>query len=87
MANLDLQLTGLRLTTAQIYYFFPDYPKLIQEFLWQDYDIAPRFPKLNEFLEFWTTDIDGALHSVYVAGHPLITAQDYQNGRISLHVE
>ena len=53
MANLELQLQGFQLTTAQIYYYFPDYPKLIQEFLWQDYDLAPKFPKLNEFLDFW----------------------------------
>lgn len=79
MAHLDLQLDGFRLTTAQIYYYFPDYPKLIQEFLWQDYDLAPRFPKLNEFLDFWTADIEGALHSVYVAGQELITP-----GRLTL---
>lgn len=76
MANLDLQLQGFRLTTAQIYYYFPDYPKLIQEFLWQDYDLAPRFPKLNKFLDFWKKDIDGTLHSVYVADQKLLTAND-----------
>ncbi len=73
MANLDLQLQGFRLTTAQIYYYFPDYPKLIQEFLWQDYDVAPRFPKLHNFLDFWKKDIDGTLHSVYVANQRLVT--------------
>jgi uncharacterized protein Usg len=74
MASLDLQLHGFRLTTAQIYYYFPDYPRLLQEFLWQDYDIAPRFPKLNMFLEFWKKEIDGTLHSVYIADQKLISA-------------
>ena len=78
MSDLLLQLQGKRLTTAQIYYYFPDYPKLIQEFLWQDYDIAPSFPKLRDFINFWTDDIEGKLHSVLVGGRPLISAPDLQ---------
>ncbi len=78
MANLEIQLQGFRLTTAQIYYFLPDYPRLIQEFLWQDYDIAPKFPKLNQFLDFWKKDIEGNLHSVYVADQKLLTMSDIQ---------
>jgi uncharacterized protein Usg len=73
MADLERQLHGFRLTTAQIYYHFPDYPELIQEYLWQDYDLAPRFPTLNKFLNFWTERIEGKLHSVYVAHYGLIT--------------
>ena len=76
MANLDLQLKRFQLTTAQIYYYFPDYPKLIQEFLWQDYDLAPRFPKLHEFLDFWKQDIEGELHSVYIAKQKLLSANE-----------
>ena len=33
-----------RLTTAEILYHMPDYPRLLQRYIWQDYDIAPRFP-------------------------------------------
>ena len=41
------------LTTAEILYRLPDHPKLLQSYIWQDYDRAPRFPKLTDFLEFW----------------------------------
>lgn len=73
MANLIEQLNNKRLTTANIYYFFPDYPRLIQEFIWQDYDFAPKFPQLRNFLTYWETKLDGQLHSVIVASTEIIT--------------
>ncbi|MEM9469266.1 MAG: hypothetical protein AAF988_03800 [Pseudomonadota bacterium] len=71
-SELELQLRGFRLTTAQIYYHMPDTPALLQEFVWQNYDLAPKFPKLYKFLNFWERKIDGSLHSVYVAKKELI---------------
>lgn len=73
MSDLIIQLEGYRLTTAQIYYHLPDHPELLQEFIWQNYDLAPKFPKLFGFLDFWEKKIDGALHSVYVAKKQLIS--------------
>ena len=73
MADLEIQLHSYRLTTAEILYHFPDYPKLLQSYVWQDYDVAPRFPVLNKFLKFWEKEIEGTLHSVYVADVKLIT--------------
>ena len=66
-------MAGYRLTTAQIFYHLPDYPRLLQEFIWQQLDIAPEFPVLNRFLDFWERRIDGELHSVHVASARLIT--------------
>lgn len=77
MADLNRQLTdGYRLTTAQIYYHLPDHPTLLQEFIWQEYDLAPKFPELTGFLGFWQKKIEGTLHSVYVAKKKLITPGD-----------
>lgn len=64
---LELQLRGYRLTTAEILYHMPDHPGLLQTFVWQDYDIAPDYPVLRRFLEFWERHIEGRLHSVQVA--------------------
>ena len=44
------QLDGYGLTTVEIHYFMPDHPSLLQLFVWQEYDVAPRFPVLHEFL-------------------------------------
>ena len=73
MRNLELKLCGYRLTTAEILYHMPDHPAVLQSFIWQDLDIAPRFPVLNKFLRFWETGIDGRLHSVRVAARGLIS--------------
>lgn len=69
MASNDLlkQLQGCALTTAEIHYFLPDYPSLLQLFIWQEYDEAPDFPALRIFLDHWNREIDGTLHSVRIA--------------------
>ena len=77
-SEIAIQLKGFRLTTAQIYYHLPDHPQILQEFIWQRYDLAPQFPKLYNFLDFWEQKIDGALHSVYVAKKEIISPADSQ---------
>lgn len=76
MADFKKQLQDYRLTTAQIFYHLPDHANLLQEYIWQDYDLAPKFPVLHGFLGFWTREIEGKLHSVYVAKKELITPGD-----------
>ena len=71
MATLKTQLDGYRLTTAEITYHLPDWPTLLQTYLWQEYDLAPRFPRLREFLAFWEENLDGPLHSVRLASAEL----------------
>lgn len=66
MAELLPQLEGRLLTTAEILYYFPDYPALLQQYIWQDYDHAPQFPVLGRFIRFWHRHLDGRLHSVRV---------------------
>ena len=70
---LELQLRGYRLATAEITYRLPDHPSLLQTFVWQHYDIAPEFPALRRFLEFWSTHIEGRLFSVNVGRTELLT--------------
>jgi uncharacterized protein Usg len=67
------QLEGYGLTTASILYRMPDHPAMLQTYLWQDYDLAPLFPELKRFLDFWVRELDGPLHSVRVAHQRLIT--------------
>lgn len=59
-------LDDFRLTTAEVIYHLPDYPDVLQSFIWQDYDLPPDFPKLQHFLEFWSRSLEGKLHSVHV---------------------
>jgi uncharacterized protein Usg len=66
------QLRGFGLTTANILYRMPDHPEVLQTFVWQEYDLAPSFPELQRFLEFWERELDGPLFSVTVAHQRLI---------------
>lgn len=70
--SLPMQLKDYRLTTAEILYRLPDHPGVLQSYVWQDLDIAPRYPVLGRFLEFWHREIEGKLHSVRVASATLI---------------
>src|SRR6266850_259340 len=74
MASDDFQrqLHGYGLTTAHIFYRRPDHPWLLQSYVWQEYDLCPKFPELQRFLEFWQKSLDGMLHSVTVAHSKLI---------------
>ena len=78
------QLNGYRLTTAEILYHLPDHPHLLQSFLWQQLDLAPRYPELRRFLDFWARNLDGKLHSVKVAQAKLIAPPRWQHAAVSL---
>ncbi len=66
MGDFLKQLQSYRLTTAEILYHMPDHPDLLQTFIWQELDVAPRFPVLCRFLDFWSKKLDGKLHDLTV---------------------
>lgn len=72
------ELEGYGLTTAEIHYYRPDAPSLLQLFVWQDYDRAPDFPVLFGFLDHWHRQIEAALHSVRIAHGRLIRAAEWR---------
>ena len=65
--DLEAQLYGQRLTTAEVLYYIPDHPSLLQSFMWQTLDEAPDFPRIQRFLEFWRREIDAVIHSVEIS--------------------
>jgi uncharacterized protein Usg len=74
--EFEQRLQGARLLTAEVLYYMPDHPKLLQTYLWQTLDVAPKFPRLHEFLEHWRREIEAVIHSVRVAhGEPLDAPQ------------
>jgi uncharacterized protein Usg len=71
------QIEGFSLTTAEILYRLPDHQKLLQSYIWQDYDMAPRFPKLTDFLDFWTANLEGPLFRIRVVHNRLIQPAEF----------
>ena len=65
------QLRGERLTTAEVLYYIPDHPALLQRFLWQTLDVAPDFPRIHLFLGHWKREIEAVIHSVTVSAQGL----------------
>jgi uncharacterized protein Usg len=80
------QLSGYGLTTAQILYRRPDHPWLLQTYVWQDYDLFPKFPELRRFLDFWVEKLEGPLHSVMVAHNRLIKPAEFRSVGSELHL-
>lgn len=78
MTDLEKLLQHYRLTTAEILYRLPDHPVLLQSYLWQEYDLAPKFPELHRFLDFWDRELDGKLHSVKIASCEMIYPSQFK---------
>jgi uncharacterized protein Usg len=71
-------LNGFGLTTAEILYRLPDHPLLLQTYIWQEYDLQPKFPKLHGFLDFWETKLEGKLYRVRVAHAKLLKPAEFR---------
>jgi len=78
-AEFELMLKGYGLTTAEILYRMPDHPAVLQTYVWQDYDLAPRFPVLMKFLDFWREKLEGPLHSIRYTHQQLIKPNEWRN--------
>jgi uncharacterized protein Usg len=74
MSDIDLarRLKGERLTTAEVLYYMPDHPALLQRFLWQTLDRSPDYPRIHRFLDYWRREIHAVIHSVQVGGAGLV---------------
>ena len=86
--NLEQQFwQHYRLTTAEILYHLPDHPRLLQAYIWQELDLAPKFPVLQRFLAFWESNLDGRLHSVKIASTQIVTPAEVRlaAGEFSIH--
>jgi uncharacterized protein Usg len=81
------QVAGYGLTTAHILYRRPDHQWLLQSYVWQNYDLFPKFPELQRFLAFWQEKLEGPLHSVQVAHCKLIKPAELKaiDGEFRLH--
>ena len=84
--EFELQMKGYGLTTARIFYHMPDFTSVLQTYVWQAYDLAPDFPEMRRFLDFWQGQIEGALHSVYYSHRRLISTNEWRSidGEFSL---
>lgn len=86
-AEFQRMLKGYGLTTAEILYHMPDHPHILQTYIWQDYDLAPEFPVLLKFIDFWKARLDGPLHSIRYTHKRLIGPNEWRkvDGEFAIH--
>ena len=75
----EMMLKGYGLTTAEFYYYMPDYQSVLNTLIWQEYDLAPDHPRLFRFIDFWKAEIEGALHSVRFTHRKILGADKWEN--------
>jgi uncharacterized protein Usg len=83
--ELSMRLSGWRLATAEVLYYMPDHPALLQTFTWQTLDLAPSYPRIHQFLEFWRREIDAVIHSVQLATGETLAPARIQTANAYLH--
>lgn len=76
--DFERQIRGYGLTTAHILYRIPDFESVLQTYVWQDYDLAPDFPEMQKFLDFWQANLDGPLYSVRYTHQRLIRPNEWR---------
>lgn len=85
--EFERRLQGARLLTAEVLYYMLDHPSLLQSFMWQLLDEAPRYPRLAAFLDHWRREIEAVIHSVRVASGEPLSAPGWRkvDGLIRMH--
>jgi len=73
------RLEGGGLLTTEILYYLPDHRGILQSFVWQTMDVAPRFPRLHAFLDHWRREIEAMIHSIHIAHSDWIGPSEFRS--------
>ncbi len=66
MGGLITHAKGYGIASLDVLYRLPDSKQLVEEFIYQDYDHCPEFPRMQRFLLHWKRSLDGPLVTVTV---------------------
>lgn len=62
-----LLLKKRSLITLDIFYYIPDYPMLVNEFIWQTEDVVPGIPRVQQFLKFWKENNLAVINQILIS--------------------
>jgi len=54
------------LVTINVFYWMPDYENILQQFIWQTFDVRPMYPRVHKFLEYWHNNIEAVVSEVVI---------------------
>lgn len=72
-------LNECELVTTEILYHMPDYPKVLNTFVWQTYDFPPSLPRVQAFIHHWQTKIDAQIAQVRIVCASLLQPCDLRH--------
>ena len=55
------------IVTLSIFYWMPDYNRILQEFYWQTDDVRPEYPRVHRFLNYWHNNIEAVIEEINIA--------------------
>ena len=55
------------LVTLDVYYWMPDYDNILQRFVWQTFDVKPKYPRVHKFLDYWHNNIDAVVNEIIIS--------------------
>jgi len=59
-------IRSTKIVTVDIFYYLPDHPLILQEFVWSFDDIPPELQRMHKFLNHWKANIDAVVKEVLV---------------------
>lgn len=58
------------IVTVGVFYYMPDFPNIVNEFVWQVEDVVPEIPRIHAFLCYWKKEKLARVQQVLVShGH------------------
>ncbi len=71
-------LENYGLATAEFFYGMPDFPLILQIYIWQEYDMAPEFPRITKLVRYWHKNLEGPLYLVRIDHVKLIAPREIE---------
>ena len=54
------------IVTVNVFYWMPDYQHILQQFIWQTYDVKPEYPRVHNFLNYWHDNIEAVIEEIEI---------------------
>ncbi len=66
ISDIQKILTGWEFVLIRVYYYVPDYTKIINEFIWQTIDKPYEYPRIRKFLNYWKNNIEAVIKEIEI---------------------
>ena len=61
-----IKIDKWEVTTIHVYYWIPDYQHILNLFSFQDDDIPPEYPRMQQFVKYWEENIEAKIKEIQI---------------------